>query len=288
MKEKLTPFLAFIIILMFMPLGHALMILMEHYLHGQELTYGAIALGAFGGIMAVAAGFMGKGRENAQTILGFIGGILLWTGWIEFGYVYFAHRYQVAPLTAPNGEIITKPEYLLLMSSIGFLIIMMMFYTFSVKTKCVFFAWIQKHLKIKNLRTMRDEEVRNYSMITFMETNLTLWVSYILLMFAYDENILGDRHPVTAVIAFGCLFWSMFLFRNLMKIKKLGPAIRYAIGTVIVFWVFVEVMGRWDLLKEIWVEPLEHKLEMGVIIALTVGPIIYFLTHKEKHSNLKN
>ena len=78
-----------------------------------------------------------------------------------------------------------------------------------------------------------------------METNLTLWVSYILLMFAYDENILGNRHPVTAVIAFECLFWSMFLFRNLMKIKKLGPAIRYAISTVIVLaYAITRACGR--------------------------------------------
>ncbi len=46
-------------------------------------------------------------------------GLLVWTGWIEFAFVYFANRYNVAPLM-DNGEIATKPEYLIMPSSVGF------------------------------------------------------------------------------------------------------------------------------------------------------------------------
>ena len=37
-----------------------------------------------------------------------------------------------------------------------------------------------------------------------------------------------------------------------------------AIATVIVFWAPVEILGRMNLLSEIWVDPLGHKTEMGL------------------------
>jgi hypothetical protein len=100
-----------------------------------------------------------------------------------------------------------------------------------------------------------------------MELNLILWTSYLLLMFCYDDNFIGDRHPVTALVAFGCLVASLFMFRRLLKIGQWGYAIRYAIPTVIVFWTFVEVLGRWNLFREIWVEPMQYKTEMITILA---------------------
>lgn len=40
-----------------------------------------------------------------------------------------------------------------------------------------------------------------------------------------------------------------------------------SIATVIVFWTFVEVLGHIGIMKEIWLEPMEH---LGVMIALLV------------------
>ena len=35
--------------------------------------------------------------------------------------------------------------------------------------------------------------------------------------------------------------------------------------TVIIFWTFVEILGRWDMLTEIWVEPSHYWLEMTMM-----------------------
>ncbi len=102
-------------------------------------------------------------------------------------------------------------------------------------------------------------------MTTFMELNVLQWTCYMVLLFAYDTEFLGDRHPVTMLIAFGSLAWSIYLFIRLLKIKKLAYAIRYAIPTVIIFWTFVEILGRWDMLTEIWVEPSHYWLEMTMM-----------------------
>ncbi len=58
-------------------------------------------------------------RRYSKTLWGLFGGLLFWTGWIEFIYVYYAHRFGVQPLII-DGEVVTKPEYLIMPSSFGF------------------------------------------------------------------------------------------------------------------------------------------------------------------------
>lgn len=72
-------------------------------------------------------------------------------------------------------------------------------------------------------------------MSTAIELIMILWTFYIILLIVYDSSIFGDKHPVTYIIAFGSLLWSAYLFMKLLRIKKLGFAIRYAIPTVIIF-----------------------------------------------------
>lgn len=273
---------AFMIVLFTMPLGHAAMIAMENVLEGSALTLGAFLLGLIGAAWTIWGFYMKS--ENAATFAGLMGGLLVWTGWIEFTFVYYAHRYNVAPLTDAAGEIVTKPEYLIMMSSIGFLAIVMLFYTFSARTKCVFFCWLQKKLHIDRHQDSMSVVTRNNSMTTFMEISVLLWVSYLVLMFAYDDHLLGDRHPVTAFIAFGSLVWSGYLFVKLMKIRKIGYAIRYAIPTVIIFWTFVEILGRWDLFSEIWTEPGKYRVEMITMFVVFILFSVYLFIHKRHHT----
>lgn len=87
-----------------------------------------------------------------------------------------------------------------------------------------------------------------------------------MLLLVYDKDIAGDKHIATYIVAFGSLFWSIFLFLKLIKIKKFDYAVRYAVPTVIIFWNFIEVTGRWDMFKEIWVHPSEHWIENSVIL----------------------
>ena len=40
------------------------------------------------------------------------------------------------------------------------------------------------------------------SIVTFMELNLIMWTSYLVLLFCYAENFIGEHSPVTALVAF--------------------------------------------------------------------------------------
>lgn len=272
MKRKIfiIGMLAFVIVLLTMPLGHAAMILMEHLFGINYVYHAAIILGIIGFILLII-GYK-TANETKATFYGLFAGLAIWTGWIEFLFVYYAKRYHIQPLIE-NGEIVTKPEYLLLPSSIGFLVVMLLNFLFNSNVRCNFFNWLKRRFKIQRGKS-ENIKSRSVTMSTAIELIMILWTFYIILLIVYDSSIFGDKHPVTYIIAFGSLLWSAYLFMKLLRIKKLGFAIRYAIPTVIIFWNFVEILGRWNLYKEIWVHPLQYWFEMLLVTIIFIALVI--------------
>lgn len=281
-KNVLIGIASFLIVLFTMPLGHALMILMEHHLSPTALHYSAFAMGGIGLIMVII-GVFAKG-DTRQTLWGLFGGLLFWTGWIEFIYVYYAHRFGVQPLIV-NGEVVTKPEYLIMPSSFGFWVMFMLLYLFNIRSGCNFFNYLQRvFFRDSKVRVEMRPMTHHTSLVTFMELNLMLWTNYLVLLFCYDDNFIGDHHPVTTLVATGCLIGAVYMFKRLINIGQWGYSIRFAIATVIVFWTFVEVMGRLNLLKEIWVEPAAYQTEMITILvafALLLGILLFNASRKK-------
>jgi hypothetical protein len=263
----LTGITAFMIVLLTMPLGHAAVILLQSALGKDQVFLAGLLLGFIG--MALVLGGMRVSRDLTATFLGLFGGLFVWAGWIEIGLQYHAAQLGVEPMIR-NGEVVTKPEYLLMPSSVGFFAAIMLYYLFGVRTGCRFFLWFQRFMRIeKSIESVRIS--RNTAMVTFMEFIVLLWGFYLLLLFAYDVQFAGDRHPVIYFIAFGSLLWSVLLFANLLKIVRLDYAVRYAIPTVVIFWNFIEILGRWNVFTEIWIEPSDYWLEialMGVVLVI--------------------
>ena len=281
-KSVMMGVVAFIVVLLLMPLGHASMILMEKFMEPGTLHVAGFALGAVGFIIVITGVFL-KG-DTLQSMFGLIGGLLFWRGWVEFLFVYYTHRYGMQPVADAYG-VMTKPEYLILPASFGFWVMFTMLYFFSVKTGCDVMNFLQKKL-LKRIDSEAEVRpmVRHTSIVTFMEFNVITWTSYLVLLFCYDDNFLGDRHPVTALVAFGCLFASFFMMRHLLKVKTWGYAIRYSIATVVVFWTAVEVVGRWGLMKEIWIYPDRYRWPMiGILTAFIALIILVIMLSKRKH-----
>lgn len=275
---------SFLLVLFTMPLGHALMIIMEKTMTPTALHYAAFTMGFVGMLMAIIGVFV-KG-DTKQTLWGLFGGLLFWTGWVEFLFKYFADRFGVDPLVE-NGEVVTKGEYLILPASFGFFMMFMVLYMFSIRSGCNFFNWCQKHL----FGSHRDEIVarpmtRHTSIVVFEELNMILWASYLLLMFLYDKEFVGDHHPVTMAVGAFCLAGSLLIFRKQLHLPSWGANIRMAIPTVIVFWTPVEILGRLNFFKEIWVYPFEHVTEMVCILIAFISVGCY-LVYSAKKSSVK-
>ena len=292
---------SFFLVLFTMPLGHALMKVMETTMTASVLHYSAFAMGAVGLAMVIAGVFV-KG-DTKQTLWGLFGGLLFWTGWVEFLFAYYAARYgvhydlvgsgivtttteylngigvshqtlingvdikdiPVAELKAMTGS---RPEYLIMPATFGIWMMFMVIYIFNTRTGCHAYNWLQKVF----FRDKRDEIVprsmsHHASITTFLELNVMMWTLYLALMFMYDPVFLGDSHPVTLIVAVGCLVGSVFMFRYQLKLGAWGANIRMAVSTVIIFWTFIEVFARNNLLSEFWVDPMNHKVEMFTILA---------------------
>lgn len=271
---------SFLLVLCTMPLGHAMMIIMEKTMTPAAVHCSAFCMG-FIGLLLVIGGVFVKG-DTRQTVCGLIGGLLFWTGWVEFLFQYYATRWGTQP-EMENGEVVTRPEYLILPASFGMWMMVMMLYIFSTKNGCNFINWWQRTI----LRSHKNEIAArpmtyHTSIVTFMELNMILWSSYLLLMFCYDKNFLGDRHPITSIVAAGCLLGSIFIFRKQLKLSSWGANIRMAIATVIVFWVPVEVLGRLNFFHEFWVEPEKYATQIVSILVAFVVLMVYIMMAARK------
>lgn len=271
---------SFLLVLCTMPLGHAMMIIMENTMTPAAVHCSAFCMG-FIGLLLVIGGVFVKG-DTRQTVCGLIGGLLFWTGWVEFLFQYYATRWGTQP-EMENGEVVTRPEYLILPASFGMWMMVMMLYIFSTKNGCNFINWWQRMI----LRSHKNEiaarpMTHHTSIVTFMELNMILWASYLLLMFCYDKNFLGDRHPITSIVAAGCLLGSIFIFRKQLKLSSWGANIRMAIATVIVFWVPVEVLGRLNFFHEFWVEPEKYATQIVSILVAFLVLMVYIMMAARK------
>ncbi len=263
--------LAFVVVFIVQALGHTVMIVMEDVWPGPDYVYqSAFAMGALGAVLLFLG--MRSPKEVAATWYGFWAGTFLWTGWIEFSFVWSANYLGVPDLMDKNlaGEIATKAEYLVMMSSIGVMGSTLVYFLLNKETKCNFFLWFQRNLHLKTGKPSPGHQ-RNFAAITALETVYVIWFFYLVLLFVYDDKILGDRHPVTYGIFFVNVVWAVYLFQRLMKFWKVTTAIRYGIPTAIVAWNALEIAGRWHLFTEFWERPQEFALEMSLV---TVGCVV--------------
>ncbi len=270
MKQKLQwgkAWASFFLVLLMMPLGHALMILMEQFLSEKVLHYAAFSMGLAGLLMVIRSVYV-KG-DTRQTLWGLAGAMLFWTGWVEFLFQYFANRFGTQAQIDPNtNEIITKPEYLILPATFGIWMMVMLLYIYCCKTGCNFIQWCQKMLLGKKRTQITAQGMtRHVGIVTFMELVMIMWGSYLLLMFCYDPEFIGDHSPITLTIGLLCLIGAAFIFRKQLHIPSWGANIRMAIPCVIIFWIPVEIMGRIRLFEEIWVAPTDYIGEMSLIAA---------------------
>ncbi|MEQ8510505.1 MAG: hypothetical protein RIF37_08210 [Rhodospirillaceae bacterium] len=265
---------AFFIVFVFQGLGHTIMIVMEN-VFGEEYVYQcAFAMGLAGAGLLFWG--MKSSNEVSATWLGFWAGSFLWTGWVEFSFVWSGNYLGVPDLMDPNmpGEIATKAEYLVMMSSVGVLASTLVYFLLNKDTKCNFFLWFQRNAGLRVAKPTPNYE-RNFAAITALETIYVIWFFYLMLLFIYDENILGDRHPVTYGIFFLNTIWGVYLFQRLIKFWRVPTAIRYGIPTAIICWNSVELAGRWHLFTEFWEKPTEFALEMTlVLVAIAIAAVL--------------
>ena len=266
-----------------MPLTHILARMLKDGTTGVEQFYAGMGMGVFG-LGLVIAGVFIKG-DARQSLLGLFGGMFYWMGAIDFLFMYYAERFGTqAQLDPVTGEIVSRPEYLILPATFGFWAMVMMLYLFCTANGCNFLNWWQrlffgKHKKEIAARPM----TRHTSIVAFMEVITMLWTCYLTLMFCYDERFLGDRHPLTLLVGMLGLIGSLFMFARLLRYASWGISLRYGFATVIIFWIAVEVFDRISLLPALCNAPGKHILQIVLIVGSFVVAGLYVVYRKMKH-----
>ncbi len=280
--------LAFLIVFVVQALGHTVMILMEEIWPGPRYVLQSAFVVGLAGAALLLVGMRSR-NEVTATWLGFWAGTCLWTGWVEFAFVWSADYLAVPDLMDPRnpGAIATKNEYLVMMSSIGVMGATLVYFLFNKETKCNFFLWFQRHCGLRTGKPNPGHE-RSFAAITALETVYVIWFFYLMLLFIYDEDILGDRHPVTYGIFFLNVIWSVYLLQRLLRFWRVTTAIRYGIPTAIIAWNTIEIAGRWNLYTEFWEHPADFWLEMTLIaVGVAIAALLAARTpvhHKQELS----
>lgn len=302
LKPPFVGIVAFLAVFMIQPLGHIVMIVMEKIIvfgtpwtsiifegkppaipEGYEnyaLIDNSLYLSGFlVGVMGILIILWGvrKNTEIAGTWAGFAGASLLWTGWVEFSIHYYARFFGVKAL-CPDGsyayacasKAATKPEYFLMQSSVGFMLVIMLYFLLNKETRCNMFRWFHRKLHMKVGAPSRGL-TRNFANNVAIETLTILWFFYVYLMIVYDPVMAGDHSWVAYGSLIGLFLWSLYLIQRLLRFKRVSSALRYAIPTAIIFYNTIEIMGRMEWYTEFWVHPFKYPIPSILTILAVIG-----------------
>jgi hypothetical protein len=191
--------------------------------------------------------------DAAQSILGIFGGNLLWTGGVEYGLTLAARSLGIGKTVGvvAGHPVAIYGEYVLMKHTWGVLVLVIAYLLFLESSRCPIFLWWRK-----SVPTMRGPvasgRVDNYGPRSAFQYASTVWSFYLLLLWAYDEQVCGVYSIVTKAILVLSIAGSVYCVWCLHQQTGWGPAIRYAVGAMMVVWTPIEIFGKWGVLREPW------------------------------------
>ncbi len=219
----------------------------------------ALALTALGGLLLWATSRL-KG-DAAQSIVGIFGGNLMWTGAIEYGLTIASRSLGIGKNVAVvDGQTIAiYGEYVLLKHTWGALVIITAYLLFLESSRCPIFLWWRK--KVPTMRgPIVTGRIDNYGPRTAFQYATTVWFFYLLLLWAYDEQVAGVYSVATKAIMLLSLAGTIYYVNRLYHQTGWGTSVRYAVGAMVVAWTPVEIAGKWGWFAQPWLllhpEPL--------------------------------
>ncbi|MSQ86196.1 MAG: hypothetical protein EXR10_05015 [Alphaproteobacteria bacterium] len=274
---------AVVAVLFGIAMGHTILVLMRHMLDADEAirlseVIVSLAMGSLGFYMVWNARTTG---EAVGSWTGFIAGTLIWVGFFELGWKVFARALNPQPVMFESVPVLNAELQVIEASTVAFLMLMA-FLTINKETRCNLMMWIRNKLGMEAGAAVTGKE-RNFAAVTAMESIATTWACYIITILLVDPRIIGNPMTMTAQLPWLVIFvWGIYLIYRLTKQKHMAPALRYAIGTGNVNWIWIEAGSRAELYEEVWIKPVQYPVMMSLVFATLVALLI--VMHQNKGS----
>lgn len=274
-RQPLAGIFSLLMVWCSLALGHSLVVI-------QQANFD---MGAIDSLISLSLGFVGfalvwvgmKRPENQATLLGWIGGGLIWCGWFEWTWLYAAHSLGIEPVM-DQGMMILSGELLLIQATTLIVVALLIFFGANKDTRCRMFMWFHRNFKLRPDK-MTPGFKRQHARNTAIETVFLIWTIYLFAIYINDPR--GIRYDSIAAMALtiGFVVWAIYLINKMLKIRGLGSIFRYAIPTGNIAWLPIESFSRWGLYPEIWIKPAEFPVLMtGVLVFYVFGIAAMYLT----------
>lgn len=264
-ESPLVGALSLILVFFGLALGHSLVVLQREITGGMSVVDTLVS--AVFGSVGFALVWIGMKRPETQaTLLGYLGGNLIWIGVFEWTWLYFAHWLQIEPVM-DRGFMILSPELLLIQATTLLVVAMLIFLGANKDTRCRMFMWFHRNLRLRPGRATPGYQ-RQHARTAAIETVFLIWTIYLFAIVINDPRLIRYDSVAAMAITGGFVVWGIYLANKLFKIRGLGPAFRYAIPTGNIIWLPVEAFSRWGLYPEIWIMPTRYAGVMLVVLIL--------------------
>lgn len=236
---------------------------------GDYYYWGLLAIG-FVGVAIVWRGL--DESDIPATWKGYIGGLLIWIGWFEFSFHYFAEIFNVPPFQA-TARLVSPPDLNLVQASFPiFIAIFVVYGLFNRQTKCNMMRWIHRNLRINpGMPTANNN--RSVSRTVALETIFVIWFCYAIWLFI---TYFGGSMRFMLVSYILWAAWFVYICYRLFKLPRAGYAFRYGIPVGIVGSVLFILPAHMRVYPEIWLKPFEYPFSSLAALGIFVAAIVLF------------
>lgn len=237
-------------------------------------TFGEWHYWAAGVVGAIGAWIVWQGIHKPEvpaTWMGMLGGLLIWVGWFEFSFEFFAELYNVQPYKV-DDIYSAGPNANMLQATVPIMFATFLLYgMYNRNTKCNLMRWFHRNLRFSPGMPVHNNQ-RNFARIAAMEILYVIWFCYLFWLFTF---YFGSESPAVAVAYVGWTAWALYITWKLLKIPRVGHAVRYGIATGIVAWGSFEMPTYFGAYDEIWLKPYEYPISTLVVLGIFISCFVY-------------
>jgi hypothetical protein len=257
-------------------LGHTIVVSQHQITGGMSVVDTLISM--FIGATGFTLVWIGLKRpENQATLLGYLGGNLIWIGVFEWTWLYFSHWLAIEPVL-DRGMMILSPELLLIQATSLIVITILIFLGANKDTRCRMFMWFHRNFRLRPGKLTPGYK-RQHARTAAIETVFLIWTIYLFAIVINDPRLIRYDSVAAMIITVGFVIWGVYLANKLFRIRGLGAAFRYAIPTGNILWLPIEGFSRWGLYPEVWVLPKQYAgLMFAVLIIFLLGVVSMYRT----------